>query len=284
MSMPRVILPVVDDTPSDVSRVTRFDVERFVCGELSGAEADAVKRALDNDPALKSFHDEIVAADAAFQIEHPARAVVPQVMAQAPRPSLWKRVTSSLQSLVSGWRVPALTSAAALALVVLVARPTGTDAPVEDGLRSKGGNDPVVSFFVKSGDSARVGTAGEALHAGDLIQLAVRDANARAMVVVGVDGAGAVSVYAAEELTTQTKGHDAPRVLPASLVLDDTVGTERFFVVYGDDLEDLTRQAKQAAAELGKQVAAQTVDLARVERLQLAAGVPQSSVHIVKVR
>lgn len=282
MSLPRVILPVVDDTPSDAARVTRFDVERFVCGELSGAAADAVKAALASDAALKAFHDEIVAADAAFQIEQPARAVVPKVLAHAPRPSLFVRVSSSLQSLLSGWRVPALTSAAALALVVFVARPTGTDAPVDDSLRSKGGSDPVVSFFVKSGDGARVGTAGETLHAGDLIQLAVRDANARAMVVVGVDGAGAVSLYAAEELTTQTKGHDAARVLPASLVLDHTVGTERFFVVYGDNLDELTSTAKQAAAALGKQVAAHAVDLAQVERLSLPASVPQSSVHIRK--
>ncbi len=282
MSMPRVILPVVDDTSSDTARVTRFDVERFVCGELAGAAADAVKEALASDAALKAFHDEIVAADAAFQIELPARAVVPKVLKAAPAPSVWTRVSSSVQSLLSGWRVPALTSAAALALVVFVARPTGTDAPTDDGLRSKGGTDPVVSFFVKSGDGARVGTAGEALHAGDVIQLAVRDATARAMVVVGVDGAGAVSVYAAEELTTQSKGHDAPRVLPASLVLDDTVGTERFFVVYGDNLDDLTTQAKRAATALGKQVAAHAVDLAHVERLSLAPSMAQSSVHIIK--
>ena len=272
---PRLVLPTIADD-DDMARVSRFDVERYHCGELAADRRAVVAAAIARDPALTAFLDELVAADAAFVIEHP----VASMLAKQPTPSLWSRVSSSLAML----RVPALASAvAAVALVVVVVnRPVDGDDVV--GHRTKGGHQPAVGFFVKSGDGARVGTAGEALQAGDQIQLAVTDADKRALVVVGIDGSGAVSVYATETITTQSKGHDGPRVLPASLILDDTAGAERFFVVYGDDLESTERAVRAAAERLGKAVAAHDKDLADVDTLDLDAALPQSSVHILKVK
>ena len=221
---PRLVFPTIgDDDGDDYHRVSRFDVERYHCGELAKDRRAVVAAAIDNDPALQAFLAELTAADAAFVIEHP----VALLLAKRPAPSLWSRLLRSSSML----RLPALASAvAAVALVVAVVnRPV--DREVVDSHRTKGGHHPVVGFFVKSGDGARVGTAGEVLHAGDQIQLAVTDADKRAVAVVGIDGSGAVSVYAAETIGTHSKGHDGPRVLPTSLILDDTAGAERFFVV-----------------------------------------------------
>jgi hypothetical protein len=137
---------------------------------------------------------------------------------------------------------------------------------------------------VKEEGGARLGSAGETLKAGDQIQLAVTDASPRALVVLGVDSAGVVSLYAREETTTVPKGQTGPRPLPAALVLDDVVGTERFFVVYGDDLAALERTARGAAERLAADVKAGRADLQATARLAVDDNLPQASIHILKVR
>lgn len=289
---PRVILPTIPDDDSSViaTVVTRFDVERYACGELDGdvARRAQVEAALAADPALKAFYDDVVASDAAFRIEAPvARFAAKLEASSSTSPSLWAR----LQGIFSGGRVAALSACAAAVLVVVVARPgldVPTDVVVDDaGVRSKGG-DARIGFFVNGSAGARPGSAGEALRAGDQIQLAVKDAaDKRAMVVVGVDGTGAVSVYARELLDTQHKGAEpdrSVRVLPASLILDDTAGAERFFVVYGDDVSATEAAARAAAERLGRAVVAGEASLVDVERLTIDDALVQSSVHIVKVR
>ena len=238
------------------------------------------------DPAMKAFFDDVVASDAAFLVANPASAFAARQPAR--QRSVWSRVVGLF---AGGRAIGALTAIAAVVVVVVATRPAVTDAPVldpvvvvDDGLRSKGGV-AHVGFFVNSAAGPRPGAAGESLHAGDQIQLAVQDADRTAMVVVGIDGTGAVAVYVSEQIVTQNKGDHGPRLLPASLILDDTTGAERFFVVYGDDLEATLVAASTAAVVLGKSVAAGRVDLATTERLDLDdARLVQASVHILKVR
>lgn len=276
--MSRIHLPSLADDASadDAARVTRFDVERLAVGELSGAAAQRVQAAIDSDASLKAFYDDVRAADAAFLVQAPPAAFLAQLEAKKPV-SLFAKLAQALA-------LPQLrmaVGACATAAVVLVAVNVGGDS---DGTRTKGGEAPSVGFFVQDGSAARVGHGGEALRPGDRIQLAVKDVDKAALVVVGVDGSGAVSVYATESVTTATKGAHKSRVLPASLVLDDTLGTERFFVVYGDDVDDVTAAATRAARALGDAVKAKQQDLALVERLPLGDAYLQSSVHIEKVR
>jgi hypothetical protein len=262
-----------DDTagPTDSRAVSRFDVERFAVGELSGERALEVQRAIDTDPALKAFFDDVKASDAAFLIMAPPSsflaALDDKVSSQAASPSWWTRLRAAVSSL----QLQMGLGAAAAAAVVLVAVST-PDGP-RPGATTKGGpHTAAVGFFVKDDSGARVGEAGEVLHPGDQIQLAVTDADRPAMVVVGIDGSGVVSIYAVEATATVAKGATGPRVLPASLVLDDTVGVERFFVVYGDDAATTER-------------AVRAVDLATVSALDLSADrFAQASIHIQKVR
>ena len=273
-----------DDTAglTDTRAVSRFDVERFAVGELSGERALEVQRAIDADPALKVFFDDVKASDAAFLIMAPPSSFMATLAARTSlveRPSLVARLRRALSSLQLQMGVGA--AAAAVVVVVAVSAPEGP----RSSTTSKGGaHTAAVGFFVKDKNGARVGEAGEVLHAGDQIQLTVTDADRPAMVVVGIDGRGVVSVYAVEATGAVAKGAAGPRVLPASLILDDTVGVERFFVVYGDDASTTERAVRAAADDVAHDVRSGRVDLARVQRLSLGEGYAQASVHIQKVR
>jgi hypothetical protein len=292
---PTITLPVIpdgDNDGDDNARVSRFDVERYVCGELSAAERTRVEAALRADPALQAFHDDVVASDRAFLIAQPPTAFVAR-LSMAPAASTTPTSSTSvaaglfarLRQLVSG---PALAAAcAATAVVFFVIAPRGDVG--DEGVRSKGGDvAPALGFFVRTADGARLGHAGEALRAGDQIQLAPTDparddAAPRALVVLGVDAAGAVSVYAADAVDTARTQGLGPRLLPASLVLDDSDGDERFFAVWGDDVAATRAAALEAAEAIAARVRA-GASPADLERLPLHGRFPQSSFHIRKAR
>lgn len=126
----------------------------------------------------------------------------------------------------------------------------------------------------------RTGKEGEQLRQGDQIQFYVKGPTQDAeLVVAGVDGKGAVTIYHAGPAPEGAEGHASP--LADSVVLDDAVGPERFFAVYGNHLRPQElRAAVQKAAE---KLASEGVDLKNVENLPLELPVQQSSVLIVKV-
>lgn len=283
MPLPRVHLPdLSDDDAADSARVSRFDVGRLTCGELTGDDAARVQQAIDRDPAPRAFLEELRADDAAFLLQQPPAAFMARLAAATPTPATtpWARAAAFF----GGLRLPLAAGAMAAAVMVAVVVVPGTvddDGPV----RRKGGErQPALSFFVKEDGGARLGSAGETLKAGDQIQLAVKDADPRALIVIGVDSAGVVSVYVSEETMTVPKGQTGPRPLPTALVLDDVVGIERFFVIYGDDLGTVERAARGAANRLAADVRAGRADLTQITRLAVDEAMPQASIHILKVR
>ncbi len=289
MTQARALLPLIGDDDDDRA-VSRFDVERLATGELSGDDAARVMAAVDADPALKAFFDDIKASDAAFLIAQPPRPFVEGVMAKAQAPSLLSgllkrfaavRLQASLGALATAAVVAIVVSAPGTPVVIGVEGPV--DGVTDGGVRSKGGDSPALGFVVKVDDGARVGHAGERLRAGDQIQLTVKDAARPVMVVIGVDGTGAVSVYGTDTDAAVHKGASTQRVLPAALVLDNSTGPERFFVVYGDDVKATEAAARAAAFALADDVKAGDADLAGDVRLPLDASFAQASIHIVKV-
>jgi hypothetical protein len=293
MTQAHIHLPHISDDDDDARIVTRFDVERLACGELSGDEAARVQAAVDADADLKAFFADVKASDAAFLIAQPARPFVDGIMARQPAPSLWRGLLKAFNAVRLQASLGALATAAVVAIVIsgpadVASGPDGgASGPNAGGIRTKGGDAPALGFVVKVGDGARVGQAGEALRAGDHIQLTVKDAPRPVMVLVGVDGSGVVSVYATETDAAVRKGANAgqgsQRVLPAALVLDETTGAERFFVVYGDDVGATEAAARTGAAALADDVKRGKADLVQTTRLPLDKAFAQASVHIVKV-
>ncbi len=258
---------VVDDA------VSGFELRRLVAGELSPQRRAQLQSLLDHSDTLRARHQlierEMRADDAAVALELPLARFVDEQVARAHPLRAW---------LMAHTRVASFGALCATAAAVFLLVRTPDNHPASwDG--SKGS--ARVGFFVKSDAGARLGTAGEALHQGDRIQFAVRDdASKHAMVLVGVDGRGDVTLYATEALDGTSAKGDAPmRVLEASVVLDDSAGPERFFVVYADgSLADVQKRVTDAARAISGR------DLAHEVQLQLPEGFAQSSVHIVKVR
>jgi hypothetical protein len=267
----KIALPNLD---AEETGVSNHELRRFLAGELSPERRAQLESDASLAPRLAKLAAEQRAEDAAFALEVP----MPRFLADhATR-------TQPKQGLVARWLSTRFTFgatalvAAAAAIFLVVRTPDAGD----DGVRLKG--EARVGFLVREAEGARMGREGEQLRAGDQIQFAVKDtAEHKAMVLVGVDGRGAVTVYAAERIDGErpkgpTGEQMKPRVLTDSVVLDDSTGAERFFVVYADtDVEQLRREVEEAARKL------QPNDIATTPALELPRGYTQSSVHIVKV-
>ena len=268
---PRITLPDLDAAEPGPSG---FELRRYLAGELPAERRAELERLLGTDAALKARCDALAAEERAEQAAFALEVPLPRFLDEMAARTATRSPFAWLRALRLPGTLGALAAAAAV-LVVFVRQPDDELA----GTRTKGG--ARVGFFVKDDGGAHAGKAGEQLLAGDRIQFAVRDdAEMRAMVLVGVDGKGAVTVYAAESVQGRVKGEEKTRLLPASVVLDEATGPERFFVVYGaDDLEALRAEVEAAAHAL----AASGSDLSRTERLPLPETRVQSSVHIVKI-
>lgn len=255
--------------------VTPQQLRRFAAGELDPTAREQLTTHLAGCLDCTAALAEIQSDQAAFKTVMPfERFVADHERRQAAH--------TPLASLVAWWqraRWPLATAAVAATAVVallIVSRP-------DDELRLKG-SDVKIGFLVKQGDEIRRGSDGERLAEGDRIQFLIRaDAAARSMVLVGIDGRGAVTVYGAESLLEQVKGEPEVRLLPESIILDDAVGPERFFAVFSSELgpEALHTEVQLAAQELARS----QVDLSQIEALPLGRNaLKQASISIVKVQ
>ena len=265
-----ILLPQLDAPSAD--SVSTHELRRFLAGELTPERRAVIESDASLQPRLQALAAEQHADDAAFRVEVPLARFLADHQQRTTR-GLFARLTSMRFTVGVG-------ALAAACAVFLLVRPVDD----EDPIRSKGGR---VGFMVRENEGARFGVDGEQLVSGAQIQFAVRDDSQRAaMVIVGVDGRGIVTVYAAERLNEDDERVKGPvasektRLLPDSLVLDDATGAERFFVVYGDDDLELLRRAVTDAA---RTLASSRASLVDSERLPLPARYTQSSVHIVKV-
>lgn len=264
----RILLPNLEAEPG--AEPSTHELRRFLAGELTPARRAHIERDLRADDGvlkarLEALAAELRAEQGVLQLEVPLARFLDEHERRTAR-GLLARLTSMR------WTMGAGALAATAAAVFFLVRPVG------QGVQLKG--DARVGFLVREAHGARFGTDGEQLARGTQIQFAVRDDRRHAaMVVVGVDGRGAVTVYAAERVKGESTA-DKTRLLPDSVVLDDATGAERFFVVYGDgDVDEVKRSVEEAAHRLVSSGAS----LVHGEQLPLPARFTQSSVHIVKV-
>jgi len=284
---PRISIPDLPTETDAETKISSHELRCFVAGELSESRRKVIEAQIAYSDAMRervrALQQEDKADDAVLRLELPLLSFLDH-HAQHQR-GLPARILSSVFS-VNSLRTRVMFGAvvAAAAIFFVVRAPSdGEDVsgPAWDGL--KGGDR--IAFFVKEGTGAHRGHAGEQLPAGARIQFAVHDAPRAIMILVGIDSLGTVTTYAAEPTTDSTdnarpKG-DGARVLPVSVVLDDAVGPERFFVVYADgDVASVKKTVEDAARAL----ATDRKDLATSETLPVPKEFVQSSVHIVKVR
>ncbi|MBI5497528.1 MAG: hypothetical protein HY904_21130 [Deltaproteobacteria bacterium] len=253
---------------------TRHTLRRHFAGEL-----DAAARA-DLDNHLKECLDcqavlaELKSDEAAFKVHIPFARFADQHEKRLAAASPVRTGLSNFWKTVFGGGV-ALAAAMTAAAFLLIPAPRPEDQLTE---RIKGGG---IGFLLRTSDGVRAGRDGETLKPGDQIQFFVKAPEDTEVVVVGVDGKGAVSVYHVGRVVA-VDGRAAP--LPDSVVLDDAVGPERFFAVYGRGFA--AGELKALVQKAAEKMVADGADLRAVETLPLdlpADKAQQSSVHIVKL-
>ena len=262
--------------------LSQLSVERYLLGELEGNDLERVERAIAECERCASAVEAARADDRAFVLR-PVPEQIRTLWGEERQRRRWPKI---LAAAVSG---AAVALALALALPVLLdsGRPdVGADPLPEVGQRGdpsatrfKGGSqtsgaEPSLGFYLLEQGEPVLGRPGQALSEGDRIQFWYDLPGESRGVIVGVDGQGAVTRY------FPTPGGDAAlaaggeRTVDSSLVLDDALGPERFFLCVGERIDP--EQVEEAARRL----VAKGVDLSRVDRLSLHC--EQASTWILK--
>jgi len=208
--------------------VADYELEAFLCGELSPERCAEIERATLADPGLRGHLAERSASRARFAVEHPLRlSAIP-----APAGALSAARASRRWLLVAALAAPAL----ALALWWSGARSAATPsfaaeaAPgARDTVRVKG-NGLAVELHVKRGERVFRPRPDERLRAGDRVRLSVEAARAGYLTLLARDEHGSVSVYY-DRLPVQP-GHFT---VPDSLLLDDSASDEVWLVLLASE-------------------------------------------------
>jgi hypothetical protein len=103
-----------------------------------------------------------------------------------------------------------------------------------DDIETRNKGKPALSFYVKHGDAVREGAPGEAVCPNDAINFVVSTEQPAFLAIISVDGAGKVSAYYPDGPTAAAIPVSRDRVLPRSVLLDDTLGRERIVGVFCD--------------------------------------------------
>ena len=140
---------------------------------------------------------------------------------QAPALVLPRRPRSPARWL---WGPGAAVVAAAAAILLTMRAPADTT-------RTKG-RPATLDFYVSHAGTVRAGAPGERLEPGDALRFAVTTREPRYVAIFSVDGARHASVYypGGARAAPVSPGERTP--LPASTVLDDTLGDETLYAVF----------------------------------------------------
>jgi hypothetical protein len=219
-----------------------FTLERLVADDLAGGDRQAVSLHVDGCPHCQGEVARLRADIDSFTREVPFSAFAARQRARHERPARGSR-----------WRLAfplGLGLAAATAAVLFVAVPH----PADDGYVGIKGAGVALTFAVREGTSLRLGVPGEVVTSGTVVQLSYDAGRHGRLALLGVDGAGRVTVYYPEggdELAPLPAGPKG--AFPFSLTLDGTPGVERFVAVFGDAATSLAavRSAMPAALTTG---------------------------------
>lgn len=245
--------------------------------ELEGAAKARVEAHVASCPACAARLAEARAEQAAFLIQRPTAALLAGLEQRRPT-SWWRRWV--INAPTRPWvALGALATAAALLIalrpapeiIALSARPS----TLTPSTRIKAGCD--LTFHVKSGAEIRVGEDGDALYPGDQIQLRVSTPQPTHLVIVSLDGSGAVTPFYDDEGWALEMEAGVAQLLEGSVVLDDALGAERVLGCFSESPVS-TQAVLDAAAEALEAV---DDDPRRVERLDLPC--EQASFLIEKV-
>jgi hypothetical protein len=283
----------IDFDPETIGGFSTHALRRFLAGELSEKERGEIEKGKADNSELSAWFQDEAAKDAAFQISMPYSRFEADHEKRRAETLPLEKTSSWFSKVLEQWKIATPAMVALTAALVFWVGPkenlaqqgasTGTTTNLEAPSgqnRLKGGQ--ALGMMVRSLEGARYGVEGESLQPGDQVQFLVREKSQySAKVLLSIDGKGIVTTYLSQEGQIG-KGAEKVALTEKSIILDDALGVERFFLVYGaGDVESLRVRTEDSARMLAESGA----DLRKVETLPLeGANIEQSSFFILKVR
>ncbi len=251
------------DAPPWAPHPGEDELARFEAQGLAPAPAAAVSAHLEACARCRARIAGLAQERQAFLAEHPF-ATLPRPAREAPAPRSaepsrgLRRVLAWLVG-PSFWAGPAWAGAGALALALLVVAlsPSPQPTPPGGGTRLKG--ERALSFVALRDGRPEEGRPGGHYRQGDRIQLRYSSPQPGYLLVVSLDGRGAVTVF------YDDAGHSLPvdaghaRLLDESVELDDARGPERVLACFSEtplSSEVVLAAARRALADAGGDPAA----------------------------
>jgi hypothetical protein len=142
------------------------------------------------------------------------------------------------------WLAPAAGGLALAAAVLLAVMPRGGEEP---GTRRKGSDR--IGFFVKRGEQVTRGEVGEHVRPGDSLRFTYTSARAQHLAILSLDSAQHASVYFPDAPRALALPAGSDSALPASVELDDSLGTERIIGLFCDSAIELEPVRARLARE-----------------------------------
>jgi hypothetical protein len=251
-------------------------LDRWLAGELAGQPAgEAVRAHLRACPAC---------SDRLSALEHepellpgPGANPPPLTVTTPPRPAAERRA-GSVSPVSARKRMFAITAGvAALAAGLVIVVNARHPAPLETGLRSKG--DLQLDVVVRHSDGrTETVVPGDALSAGDVVRFVVSTPDPGFVFVIGLDAAGVATPYSPAVGVPAPLPAGRGQALPGTVILDDTLGAERFLLLHCNDATNVD----VAVAAGRRALAAARGDPRRVMRLELPCR--QVGIAVEKVR
>lgn len=201
---------------------TDLELERLIAEDLPAARVAEIESKA--TPADRARLDELRADNQAFlasvDVAAQVRAIGRRMEKLAPEPT----------KLATWWRwvfAGGALAAAAAALLIIVRRP---GPATEDDIGVKGGD---VALILHT--EHRQLASGDTVKAGERIRFEVSAGRRGYVAIIGIDGAGAQTVYFPFH-GTQPAAIDpkVDRILPGAVKLDATPGDEKFYALYSE--------------------------------------------------
>ncbi|MBW1807428.1 MAG: hypothetical protein JRJ19_12875 [Deltaproteobacteria bacterium] len=188
---------------------TDYEIEEFLCGDSTAENSQRIEAGLADSAELAAYIAERRAQKDSFQKKHPTL-------------SHDRQPTRSLR-----WPL-AFASAAAAAIVILVfvLLPTGTQVDLSDPPEIRAMGAVKATLTVRRQGRTFLYREGVLLRPRDQVRLSIESPQAGFLTVLGTSGRGKIEIYYNALKTTP-----GTFTVPDSLVLDDQLNTEQWFVI-----------------------------------------------------
>ena len=216
--------------PSCRCGVRRFELLRLHHGELSGSAKDDLTAKVSACAACRETL-------ATFEADNQAFLDTVNVAAESAR--ILERLDAAEAKPAAWWQrfMPIVAPAMAL-LLAIVFLPSQFSSLYQDAApgpnRTKGA--VAIEMFVDDADGAFQAEPGIELREGDRVQFRYRADGHGWLMLVSVDGRGAITLlYPVDGEESGSVDPAGIHPLPSSVILDDAIGTERVYAVFSDE-------------------------------------------------